>query len=188
MRWRQETGFDLLVTAARVDAGCEIAQVLEFCPRRMNYKVYAVKGAAGFGKPIWPRRASKGVHQGEFFVIGSDTAKERVYFESRMDLPGAGYCHFPRNGERVSFHMLTVERITTRTVQGWAERYFHKPDGVRNEALDCSANATAALHAFYISGFKPADQAARMKSMGAGKPDQAPVYQAYRSQFVTARA
>jgi phage terminase large subunit GpA-like protein len=55
--------------------------------------------------------------------------------------------------------MLTAERIKTRTVHGRAERYFQKPDGVRNEALDCRAYATAALHALYMSGFKLADQA-----------------------------
>jgi phage terminase large subunit GpA-like protein len=167
-----------------VDAGFEMAQVLEFCRPRLNRKVYAIKGASGFGKPIWPRRASKGVHRGEFFVIGSDTAKERVYSKLRVNLPGAGYCHFPLNRERDWFDMLTAERIKTRTVHGRAERYFQKPDGVRNEALDCRAYATAALHALYMSGFKLADQAARMKAMVAGNPEPVPAYPVYRSRFV----
>jgi phage terminase large subunit GpA-like protein len=183
-QWRHESGLELPVTAACVDAGFEMAQVLEFCRPRLNRKVYAVKGASGFGKPVWPRRASKGVHKGEFFVIGSDTAKERVYSKLRVNLPGAGYCHFPLNRERDWFDMLTAERIKTRTVHGRAERYFYKPDGVRNEALDCRAYATAGLHALYMSGFKLADQAARMKSMVAGKPDPTPAYQVYRSRFV----
>jgi phage terminase large subunit GpA-like protein len=68
-------------------------------------------GAPGFGKPIWPRRASKGVHRGEFFVIGSDTAKERVYGKLRVNLPGAGYCHFPLNRERDWFDMVTAEAL-----------------------------------------------------------------------------
>lgn len=162
-------------------------QMLEFCRPRMNRKIFAVKGASGFGKPVWPRRASKGVHRGEFFIIGSDTAKERVYGKLRVSLPGAGYCHFPLNRERDYFDMLAAERIKTRTVHGRAERYFLKPDGVRNEALDCRAYATAALHALYMSGFKLADHVARMRNMLAGKPDPAAGYQVYRSQFISGR-
>jgi len=183
-QWRHESGLELPITAACVDAGFEMAQVLEFCRPRMNRKVYAVKGASGFGKPIWPRRASKGIHKGEFFVIGSDTAKERVYGKLRANLAGPGYCHFPLNRERDWFDMLTAERIKTRTVHGRAERYFQKPDGVRNEALDCRAYATAALHALYMSGFKLWDQAAQMKNLVAGNPNSAPAYQVYRSRFV----
>ena len=81
--------------------------------------------------------------------------------------------------------MLTAERIKTRTVHGRAERYFQKPDGVRNEALDCRAYATAALHALYMSGFKLVDQVARMRNMVSGKPDPAAGYQVYRSRFVS---
>jgi phage terminase large subunit GpA-like protein len=185
-QWRHESGLELPIAAACVDAGFEMAQVLEFCRPRLNRKVYAIKGAAGFGKPVWPRRASKGVHRGEFFMIGSDTAKERVYGKLRVNLPGPGYCHFPLDRERDWFDMLTAERIKTRTVHGRAERYFQKPDGVRNEALDSRAYATAGLHALYMSGFKLADQAARMKAMVSGKPDPAPAYQVYRSRFVGA--
>jgi phage terminase large subunit GpA-like protein len=100
-----------------------------------------------------------------------------VYGKPRVNLPGAGYCHFPLNRERDYFDMLTAERIKARTVHGRAERYFQKPDGVRNEALDCRAYATAALHALYMSGFKLADQAARMKRWSRAKPD--PAYQVY---------
>jgi phage terminase large subunit GpA-like protein len=57
-----------------------------------------------------------------------------VYSKLRVSLPGAGYCHFPLNRERDWFDMLTAERIKSRTVHGRAERYFYKPDGVRNEA------------------------------------------------------
>lgn len=62
--------------------------------------------------------------------------------------------------------MLTAERIKTRTVHGRAERYFSKPDGTRNEALDCRAYATAALHALYMAGFKLHDQAGAHEKHG----------------------
>jgi len=166
--WKHESGLDVSITAACVDAGFEMAQVLEFCRPRQNRRVYAVKGAAGFGKPVWPRRASKGVHRGQFFLIGVDTAKEKVYSKLRVNSPGSGFCHFPLDRQRDWFEMLTAERIKTRSVHGRLERFFAKPEGVRNEALDCRAYATAALHALYMSGLKLSDHAARMKAMVSG--------------------
>jgi tellurite resistance protein TerC len=41
-----------------------------------------------------------------------------------------------------------------------------------------------ALHALYMSGFKLADQAARMKAVIAGRPRTPSAYQVYRSRFV----
>lgn len=185
-QWKHESGLTLPITAVAIDCGFEMATVLDFCGPRAGRRIYAVKGSPGFGKPIFPRRASKGIHKGEFFVIGSDTAKEKTYSRLRVTAPGPGYCHVPLDRERDWFDMLTAERIKTRTVHGRAERYFDKPHGVRNEALDARAYATAALHALYMRGFKLVDQVARMKNMVAGKPDPEP-YQTYRSEFVWGR-
>ena len=181
-QWRHASGLLLPVSAACVDAGFETATVIEFCSAHRGRRVWAVKGTAGFGKPIWPRRATTGGrNRGELFLVGVDTAKERVYSRLRVDRPGPGYCHFPLDRERDWFEMLVSERIIVER----GERKFSKPAGARNEALDCRAYATAALHALYMSGFKLADQAARMKSMVAGKPDPAAAYQVYRSKFVS---
>lgn len=150
-QWKHQSGLLLPVRAACIDAGFETATVVEFCSARRARRIWAVKGTAGFGKPIWPRRATAGGrNRGEMFLVGVDTAKERVYSRLRVERPGPGYCHFPLDRGRDWFEMLTSERIIVER----GERKFSKPAGVRNEALDARAYAMAALFALYMAGLK----------------------------------
>jgi len=150
-QWSHQSGLLLPVSGACIDAGFETATVIEFCSARRGRRIWAVKGVAGFGKPIWPRRATTGGrNRGEMFLIGVDSAKERVYSRLRIERPGPGYCHFPLDRDRDWFDMLVSERIVVER----GERKFSKPAGVRNEALDARAYATAALFSLYMSGLK----------------------------------
>ena len=181
-QWRHESGLLLPVSAACIDAGFETATVVEFCSARRSRRIWAVKGAAGFGKPIWPRRATTGGrNRGEMFLIGVDTAKERVYSRLRVDRPGPGYCHFPLDRERDWFEQLVSERISVER----GERTFSKPAGMRNEALDARAYATAALFSLYMSGLK-LDEHARAFTEQARGAMIAPgaAYQVSRSSFL----
>lgn len=181
-QWKHESGLLLPVSAACVDAGFETATVTEFCSQRRGRRVFAVKGSSGFGKPIWPRRAtSGGRHRGEIFLIGADTAKERVYSRLRVEHPGPGYCHFPIDRGRDWFEMLVSERIIVER----GERKFSKPAGVRNEALDARAYATAALFSLYMSGLKLDEHARAFAGQVRGAAPAG--YQVARSSFLTGR-
>jgi hypothetical protein len=136
------------------------------------------------GKPIFPRRASKGFNKAPLFLIGVDAAKERVYSRLRVTEPAAGYCHFPITHPRDYFDMLTGERITTRMRNGFPERIWIKPSGVRNEVLDARAYCLAAPHGLYMAGLKLADHCDRFTAMLTGKPATAQ-YEVYRSRFVS---
>jgi phage terminase large subunit GpA-like protein len=50
--------------------------------------------------------------------------------------PGPGYCHFPIAYQQEYFARLTSEEVRTRFVRGHPVRYWFKPSGKRNEALD----------------------------------------------------
>lgn len=185
-QWRHESGLPLTIAAACIDAGYETETVLDFARARRGRRIWAVKGQSGFGKPVWPRRASTGgKHRGELYLIGADTAKEKVYARLRVEHPGPGYCHFPLDRARDWFEQLTAERIVVER----GERKFSKPAGVRNEALDCRAYATAALHALYMSGFRLDDHARAFRAQLAPSPAvPAPAaYQVARSSFVHGR-
>ncbi len=185
-QWRHESGLQLTIAAACIDAGFETETVLDFARPRRGRRIWAVKGQGGFGKPIWPRRASTGGrHRGELYLIGSDTAKEKVYSRLRVAHPGPGYCHFPLDRARDWFEQLVSERIIVERGQ----RKFSKPAGARNEALDCRAYATAALHALYMSGFRLDDHARAFREQLAPSPAAPPpaAYQVARSSFVTGR-
>jgi phage terminase large subunit GpA-like protein len=61
--------------------------------------------------------------------------------------PGPGYCHFPMAYQQEFFNQLPSEEVRTRYVRGHPVRYWFKPSGKRNEALDRRVYALAALHA-----------------------------------------
>jgi phage terminase large subunit GpA-like protein len=61
----------------------------------------------------------------------------------KVTTPRPGYCHFPIE----FFNQLTSEEVRTRFVRGHPVRYWFKPSGKRNEALDRRVYALAALHA-----------------------------------------
>ena len=182
-QWKHESGLLLPVSAACIDAGFETATVTEFCSARRGRRIFAVKGSSGFGKPIWPRRAtSGGRHRGEIFLIGADSAKERVYSRLRVEHPGPGYCHFPLDRTKDWFEMLVSERIIVER----GERKFSKPAGARNEALDARAYATAALFALYMGGLKLDEHAQAFAEQARGAAPPAG-YQVARSSFLTGR-
>jgi phage terminase large subunit GpA-like protein len=61
--------------------------------------------------------------------------------------PGPGYCHFPIAYQQEFFNQLTSEEVRTRFVRCYPLRYWFKPSGKRNEALDRRVYALVALHA-----------------------------------------
>jgi phage terminase large subunit GpA-like protein len=60
---------------------------------------------------------------------------------------GPGYCHFPIAYQQELFNRLTSEEVRRRFVRGHPVRYWFKPSGKRNEALDRRVYALPALHA-----------------------------------------
>ena len=182
---RHESGLMLPVSAACIDSGGHHSEaVYQFCWPRMPRRIWAVKGVSGFGRPVFPRKQSKGFNKAPLFLVGVDAAKERVYSKLRVTEPGPGFCHFPLNYGRDYFDMLTAERISTRMRNGFPERVWVKPGGARNEALDCRAYALAALHGLYQAGWKLNEHADRLAAMAAGRVEPPPGYETYRSKFM----
>jgi phage terminase large subunit GpA-like protein len=58
-----------------------------------------------------------------------------------------GYCNFLIAYQQEFFNQLTSEEVRTRFVRGRPVRYWFKPSGKRNEALDRRVYTLAALHA-----------------------------------------
>ena len=56
--------------------------------------------------------------------------------ELKNPTPGPGYCHFPIAYQQEFFNQLTSEEVRTRFVRGHPVRYWFKPSGKRNEALN----------------------------------------------------
>ena len=140
---------DIQETLARLEkSGGELRTVLLAIDQRTNEAAGLVASMDG-ARPIWPRRAGKSRKYAgsNVWTVGVDTAKDAIYSKVKVEAPGPGYCHFPDAYQREYFEQLTSEEVRTRFVRGHPVRYWFKPSGVRNEALDRRVYALAALHA-----------------------------------------
>lgn len=144
-----EDGRRLLIEAVAVDSGGHFTQqVYQFAARRKARRVWAIKGAGGFGRLIWPKRAGRaGRTAAQVFIVGVDTAKDVLFGRlRRQGAPGPGYLHFPASVDEAYFEQLTAETLIHRVVQGRRVRsYRPKSAGARTEALDCLVYAYAAF-------------------------------------------
>jgi phage terminase large subunit GpA-like protein len=132
--------------AACVDSGGHHTQaVYKFCRERMRRRVYAIKGMAGPGRLVWPKRASKGSGNARLFMVGVDAAKDRVFSHLKLSTAGAGYCHFPDDRDQRYFAGLASETVVTRYSKGFPIREYLRRSGARNEPLDCRVYAFAAM-------------------------------------------
>ena len=144
-----EDGRKLIVEAVAVDSGGHFTQqVYQYCAKRKARRIWAIKGAGGFGRLIWPKRAGRaGRTSAQVHIIGVDTAKDVLFGRlKRVTQPGPGYLHFPVSVDEVYFDQLTSETLIYKMVQGRRVRsYKPRSSGVRTEALDCMVYAYAAF-------------------------------------------
>jgi phage terminase large subunit GpA-like protein len=147
--WPHASGMPLQIQATAIDSGFRPAEITAFTRSRHGQRIYACKGLSqGWGKPIWPRRATWDKNKHVVFLISSDEAKAWVANRLRIAEPGPGYMHFPMRRDRQWFEQLTAERLTF--VKG--QRKWTNPTRARNEATDARALAVAALHSRLLAG------------------------------------
>jgi len=158
---------------ACVDSGGHHTQaVYRFCRERIRRRVYAIKGMAGPGRPVWPKRSSKGLSgKAILFNIGVDAAKERIFAHLKLASVGPGFCHFPAGRDDRYFAGLASEAAHVKYHKGFKTTEYRKRPGVRNEPLDCRVYAYAALCAATIN-WKVMEQ--RKRAREAAAPTQEP--------------
>jgi len=138
------------VQFACIDSGYNTSMVYDFV--RATSWCRAIKGLAGTGRPLVEdekvrrqrlrRQRKRGV---QVEPLGVDQGKALLYARLKMQQPGPGYIHFPRQPafDDEYFAQLAAEKLVTRfrgtrPVQEWVQI---RP---RNEALDCLNYALAA--------------------------------------------
>jgi phage terminase large subunit GpA-like protein len=147
--WPHVSGMPMQLQAVCIDSGFSPAEVTQFTRHRHGQRIYATKGLSnGWGRPIWPRRASWDKNRHAIYLTSSDEAKTWVANRLRIEAPGAGYMHFPIARERGWYEQLTAERLVFQKGQ----RRWLNPTRARNEAFDCRALAVCALHSRLLAG------------------------------------
>jgi phage terminase large subunit GpA-like protein len=147
--WPHASGLPMTLQAAAVDAGYATPEVSQFCRPRHSRRIYSCKSlAGGWGKPIWPRKASWSKDKYPIYSISADEAKAWFASRLRIETPGPGYMHFPFARARDWYEMLTAEKLVIdKGVRRWTN-----PMRERNEAADCRMLAVAALHSRLLAG------------------------------------
>lgn len=137
--------------AAAIDSGFNTSMVYAFVEKRRY--CFAVKGVPGAFKPLVEdakarnqrlrRQRRKGI---TVHLVGVDQAKALLFARLKITQPGPGYIHFANTSDFDDeyFAQLTAEKLVTRMrgTRPVAEWVQSRP---RNEALDCSNYAIAAL-------------------------------------------
>lgn len=143
-----ESGYKLRILSTGIDTGGHHTKAAyEFCGARFGQRVFALKGAAGQGKPITSRPSKNNLGKINLYTVGTETAKDTIASYLSVKEAGPGYCHFPHTHDRAYFDQLLSERPKIkhdragRRVRSWQL----KKSGIRNEALDCRVYAMAAL-------------------------------------------
>ncbi len=152
--------------AGFIDSGGHAAQaVYTYARAHQHAHVFAIKGGSVAGRAILGKPSDQDVNwQGQrvkrgvkLWIIGTDTAKGEIYGRLRIGEPGPGYVHLSRHLPAEVFEQLTAERLVTKYVKGRARLEWMKPNGKRNEALDCAVYALAAAHYVGIDRWKEGD-------------------------------
>ena len=143
-----ESGRQLRIEAACIDSGYKADRVYRFTSGNSRRRWWAVKGQGGPGRPVWPRRASKGARtRAPVFILGVDAAKEVIYGRlNKVNEPGPGYMHWPALDcyDDEYFAQLSAESVRTKYVRGVPVREWRQTRE-RNEALDCRVYSYAAM-------------------------------------------
>jgi len=145
-RWRHPSGKMLGISCVCVDSGDQTKIVNDYTRRRERQRVYSVKGMAGFGRPLVNAGTRPDKNKTLLYMVGVDTAKERIYSGLKQEHKGAGYIHILKaeHLDRAYLQGLTAEHIVTTRHRGRPVKRFEVLAGRRNEPLDCAVYASAA--------------------------------------------
>jgi phage terminase large subunit GpA-like protein len=139
------------VLAACVDSGYLSQTVQDWCYARRGRRIMAIKGIGGAGRPVWPKKGSRGKKGGgwRLWLVGVDSAKDVLWRRWSIAEPGPGCVHAPADRDQEWFRQLLAERpaITRAGRREWV-----KDRSVRAEALDCRVYAYAALCSLRSAG------------------------------------
>lgn len=145
-------GTKLNIICACIDSGGHFTnEVYKFCKTKVSRRIFAIKGSNNATAPFISQPSRNNREKTPLFTIGVDTGKALMNSRLKLETPGAGYCHFPSNGDRgydeTYFKYLTAEKMVVKYKNGRAVFTWILKDSnqKRNEPWDVRNYATAAL-------------------------------------------
>ncbi len=176
---RREGGGEMPILISAVDSSDNTHPVYAYVRDRRRLGVIAVKGQSQRGKPAIGRPTKQDINfRGQvlkwgvdLYPVGTDTIKDTLYARFLLKEHGPKYLHFPLWAPVEFFEQITVERKSLRhDRRGFAIKEWTKPDGKRNEALDCAVYAYAALQLLYTRHHRKTFWQQMEKKLGVERP------------------
>jgi phage terminase large subunit GpA-like protein len=153
---KREDGKLLPISSVGIDTSDPSTQSMayDFVRPRQPKRWFAFKGSSQVDYPVAKRSEKSKVTRVTLMGVGVNRIKGRIYDRALNETPGTpGFLHFPSPGESEHgyeegwFKQLFAETSRPEWKDGQRFRRFECPNGVRNEALDTTVYAYAALHA-----------------------------------------
>ena len=135
------------ISSVMVDSGgTHTDSVYRFCKARQHRRVFCLKGSSESGKEILSKFSINNQYRVKLFMVGTDTAKDRIFARMKIPVPGPGFMHLPDWIEDEYLAQLTGEKAIRRYKRGRGVVREYVKIRARNEALDLEVYALAALY------------------------------------------
>ncbi len=151
--WSYGDGEQIGLACTCIDSGGHYTdEVYRFVKPRERRNVFAIKGSSVYGKPGVSKPSRSNRRRVALFSLGVDALKGSLFSRLKVDSPGPGYCHWPkdlksnhRGYDLPYFKGLVSEKLVVRRVGGRMKaQWIKRSASARNEPLDVRVYATAA--------------------------------------------
>lgn len=152
--WSYGDGEQIGLACTCIDSGGHYTdEVYKFVKPRERRNIFAIKGSSVYGKPGVSKPSRSNRRRVALFSLGVDTLKGSLFSRLKVESPGPGYCHWPkdlksnhRGYDLPYFRGLVSEKLVIRRVGGKMKtEWVKRSASARNEPLDIRVYATAAL-------------------------------------------
>ena len=145
--WDTAAGRKVKITSTMIDSGGQHTDsVYRFVRARQARRIFAVKGSSEAGKEILGKFSVNNQYRVKLWLLGTDTAKDRIFARLKIPAPGPGYMHLPDFCEDEYLAQLTAEKAVRRYRRGRGTVREYIKTRARNEALDLEVYALAGLY------------------------------------------
>lgn len=145
--WETAAGRVVRVSSTMIDSGgLHTDSVYRYVRARQHRRVFALKGSSESGKEILGKVSTNNKYRVRLYIVGVDTAKDRIFARMKIPAAGPGYMHLPDFAEDEYLAQLTSEKAVRRYRRGKGTIREYIKTRARNEALDLEVYSLAALY------------------------------------------
>jgi len=154
--------------------GVHTDSVYRFVRVRQHRKIFALKGSSESGKEILGKFSTNNQYRVRLWLIGTDTAKDRIFARMKIPCPGPAFMHLPDFAEDEYLAQLTSEKAVRRYRRGKGTIREYIKTRARNEALDLEVYALSALYVLGQAAIRKLGEMAAALKIPPSQPPTGP--------------